>query len=52
MGLHSGGYWLPDNAIMSMLVVIVVAAMPVIPVEPQALGGITRQAAVDVSRWL
>lgn len=32
MGLHSGGYWLPDNAIMSMLVVIVVAAI-LIPVS-------------------
>ncbi len=32
MGLHNHGYWLPDNAIMSMLVVIVVAAV-LIPVS-------------------
>jgi len=32
MGLHSHGYWLPDNAIMSMLVVVLIALM-VIPIS-------------------
>jgi F-type H+-transporting ATPase subunit a len=32
MGLHNEGYWLPDNAIMSILVVIVVAAI-LIPIS-------------------
>jgi len=32
MGLHSQGYWLPDNAIMSMLVVLCIALM-LIPVS-------------------
>jgi F-type H+-transporting ATPase subunit a len=32
MGLHSQGYWLPDNAIMSMLVVSIIALL-LIPVS-------------------
>jgi len=32
MGLHTHGYWLPDNAIMSMLVVVLIALM-VIPIS-------------------
>ncbi len=32
MGLHSDGYWLPDNAIMSILVVSIIALL-LIPIS-------------------